>query len=145
MNWFKQKWRQFRDYWFPLVEGPYSKVKWQVIVTAENMAWASGFPVTVIVVVDGTPTVMCSGVTGPTGHFYYPPEGTVGVLYPYPIGSPPDFRAEVNGRGYFPEVKNFDPPISSSEGTGATWHEFMLFKCEVYMTEDTGHERKVVT
>ncbi len=145
MNWFLQKWQQFRDYWFPSMRGPESRVKWQVIVSAPDMAFASGFSVTVIDITSGTPIVVASGVTGATGHFYYPPTGTAGVLYPYPVGSPPSFVAEVNGRGYYPESKNFDPAYTSSEGTGSQWHEFQLSVVNVAMTVDDGHERKVVT
>jgi hypothetical protein len=142
MEWLRWLWNKLRDYWTPPLLGPETRVKWQVIVTAPDVSWASGFPVTVIDITSGSPVVLASGVTGPTGHFYYPPTGTVGVLYPYT--TTPSFVAEVNGRGYFPESKSFDPPHTGSEGTGSQWHEFQLFTVNVEMTVDDGHKRILV-
>lgn len=136
MDWFKQKWRQFRNYWFPPspLEAPTTNVKWQVVVREPDDLWLKDALVTVLELTSGSPVVVCSGMTGSTGYFYHTPVGTPGVEYPY--YDTLWFRAEVSKDGYDPVSEDFWPYISSSEfkpPPNGYFYEFRLYRCEVIL------------
>lgn len=142
----KQKWRQFRDWLFPPPTEATTAVKWQVKVRDGDGNYATGASVTVLELTSGSPVVVASGSTGPTGYFYYTPVGTAGVTYPYYNTPELWFRAEVTKEGFNDAAEDFPGYTVSSEfkpPPGGYFFEFRLYDVEVILVRKKVIELRV--